>query len=76
MMKVLALTLSIRSTYLTINLFSPLDLKITQVASLIGAQWRELGDEEKKPYLEQAAQDRERYDKEMQQYNQGTFQVR
>ena len=51
-------------------------MKITEVASLIGAKWRELEDDEKKPYEDKAAKDRQRYDKEMQQYNQGTFQVR
>ena len=37
--------------------------------SQIGAQWRELSDEDKKPYEEQAAQDRKRYEKEMKAYN-------
>ena len=59
-----------------INSSSPLDMKVTEVASLIGAKWRELEDDEKKPYEDKAAKDRQRYDKEMQQYNQGTFQVR
>merc|ERR1711962_1800162 len=52
------------------------DMKITEVAKLIGAQWRELEDGEKKPYEEQAAKDKKRYEKEMQAYNQGTFAVR
>merc|ERR1711962_1839739 len=51
-------------------------MKITEVASLTGAQWRELGDAEKKPYEEQAAKDKKRYEKEMEAYNQGTFAVR
>jgi len=45
------------------------DMKITEVMSQIGAQWRELSDEDKKPYEEQAAQDRKRYEKEMKAYN-------
>merc|ERR1712228_769368 len=50
-------------------------LKITEVASLIGAKWRELDDDEKKPYQAQAAKDKKRYEKEMEAYNQGTFAV-
>jgi len=50
------------------------DLKITQVMSLIGEKWREMEDEDKKPYEEQAAADRKRYEKEMKQYNEtGAF---
>lgn len=45
------------------------DMKITQVMSQIGAQWRELTDEDKKPYEEQAAKDRKRYENEMKEYN-------
>ena len=51
-------------------------MKITEVASLIGSKWRDLDDDEKKPYEEQAAKDRKRYEKEMEAYNQGTFAVR
>jgi len=45
------------------------DMKITEVMSMIGAQWRELDEDEKKPYHEQAAKDRKRYEKEMKAYN-------
>jgi len=44
------------------------DMKITAVMSLIGEKWRELGDDEKKPYEEMAAKDRKRYEKEMAAY--------
>merc|ERR1712243_230014 len=47
------------------------DMKITEVMSLIGQQWRELEEEDKKPYEEQAAKDRKRYEKEMKAYNEG-----
>jgi len=45
------------------------NMKITEVMSQIGAQWRELSDEDKKPYEEQAAKDRKRYEDEMKVYN-------
>ena len=50
------------------------DMKITEVMSLIGEKWRELEEEDKKPYEEQAAKDRKRYEKEMKAYNEtGSF---
>merc|ERR1712136_361636 len=44
------------------------DMKITEVAKLIGAQWQELDDDEKKPYEEKAAKDKKRYEKEKKAY--------
>ena len=55
--------------------FNP-GMKITEVASLIGSKWRDLDEEDKKPYEEQALKDKKRYEKEMEAYNQGTFAVR
>jgi len=50
------------------------DMKVTQVMCLIAEKWRELEDEDKKPFEEQAAKDRKRYEKEMKQYNEtGAF---
>jgi len=46
---------------------------ITKVASLIGSKWRELEDGDKKPYEEQAANDRKRYEREMEVYNQRRY---
>lgn len=42
---------------------------ITQIAALIGEQWRNLEDDDKCPYEEQAAQDKERYLRELSAYN-------
>jgi len=50
------------------------DMKVTQVMCLIAEKWRELEEEDKKPFEEQAAKDRKRYEKEMKQYNEtGAF---
>ena len=50
------------------------DMKVTQVMCLIAEKWRELEEEDKKPYEEQAAKDRKRYEKEMKAYNEeGSF---
>ena len=41
---------------------------------MIAERWRELDEDEKKPYEEMAAQDRKRYEREMKAYNEeGTF---
>lgn len=44
------------------------DLKLGEVAKVIGKQWAELTDAEKKPYNEQAEKDKIRYKKEMDAY--------
>ncbi|EGD82590.1 hypothetical protein PTSG_03243 [Salpingoeca rosetta] len=41
---------------------------VTEVAKLIGAQWRQLTDEQKKPYNDMARTDRERYKEAMKNY--------
>lgn len=41
-------------------------LAITDASKVIGAEWRKLTDEEKRPYDESASKDRERYKKEKQ----------
>ena len=41
---------------------------VTEVAKLIGAQWRQLTDDQKRPYTEMARKDRERYKEAMQHY--------
>jgi len=49
-------------------------IKVTQVMCMIAERWRELDEDEKKPYEEMAAQDRKRYEREMKAYNEeGTF---
>lgn len=40
------------------------DLKVTEMASKLGAAWKELDDKEKKPYQDQAEKDKARYAKE------------
>ena len=42
------------------------DLKITDVSRLLGDEWNHLTEEEKQPYLQQAAKDRDRYNEERQ----------
>jgi len=42
---------------------------VTEVASKIGAKWRDLDDEDKQPYEEQAAKDKDRYLRECTAYN-------
>lgn len=46
-------------------------LSVTEVATLIGQKWRELTDEDKIPYEEQAGKDKARYLKELAEYNKG-----
>lgn len=47
-------------------------LSITDASKVIGAEWRKLTDEEKKPYDESASKDRERYRKEKQDAEEST----
>ena len=44
------------------------ELKATEYLKAIGASWKELGDEAKKPFEEQAAKDKERHAEEMKNY--------
>lgn len=39
--------------------------KVNEVAKLAGERWRSMNDSDKKPYLEKAAVDKERYQKEV-----------
>lgn len=45
------------------------DLAITEIASLIGQQWRGLTSADKKEYEASASKDKERYDREMAAYH-------
>jgi len=40
-----------------------------EVGKLLGAKWKELDESEKKPYVDQAAKDKERADEEKQAYD-------
>ena len=42
--------------------------RVTQTTKLAGAQWKSLNEEEKKPYLEKAVEDKKRYQEEMKEY--------
>ena len=42
--------------------------KVGDIAKKLGAMWKSLGDEEKKPYLEMAAKDKERHQMEMEEF--------
>jgi len=44
------------------------DAGFGEVGKLLGAKWKELDDEEKKPYIEQAAQDKTRAEEEKAAY--------
>ncbi|KIL64601.1 hypothetical protein M378DRAFT_77996 [Amanita muscaria Koide BX008] len=44
------------------------DAGFGEVGKLLGAKWKELDDEEKKPYVERAAQDKNRAEKEKAAY--------
>ncbi|KAG6901932.1 hypothetical protein C0995_006454, partial [Termitomyces sp. Mi166 len=45
------------------------DAGFGEVGKLLGAKWKELDDEEKKPYLEQAAKDKTRAEEEKAAYD-------
>ncbi|KAH7872604.1 high mobility group box domain-containing protein [Lentinula edodes] len=45
------------------------DAGFGEVGKLLGAKWKELEDEEKKPYVEQAARDKERAEEEKTAYD-------
>ncbi|KAL0577611.1 Non-histone chromosomal protein 6 [Marasmius crinis-equi] len=47
------------------------DASFGEVGKLLGAKWKELDDEEKKPYIEQAAKDKERAETEKADYDSG-----
>jgi HMG (high mobility group) box len=42
-----------------------------EVGKILGAKWKELPEEDRKPYEEQAAKDKERYEKEKAAYQGG-----
>lgn len=49
-------------------------LSTTEVAKLIGQEWRSMGEEEKAIYIEQASKDRERYDRQKKEFDEtGTW---
>ncbi|KAF8182885.1 high mobility group box domain-containing protein [Pholiota molesta] len=45
------------------------DAGFGEVGKLLGAKWKELDEDEKKPYIEQAAKDKERADEEKAAYD-------
>jgi hypothetical protein len=49
------------------------DLPFGKIGARLGEMWRQMSNEEKKPYEEQAALDRERYRKEMLDYQTGNM---
>mmetsp|Transcript_67027 Transcript_67027/g.106585 ORF Transcript_67027/g.106585 Transcript_67027/m.106585 type:complete len:304 (-) Transcript_67027:155-1066(-) len=44
------------------------ELKMTEIAKVIGAKWKELSDDQKKPYTVEAARLKEEYKKKMEKY--------
>ena len=40
-----------------------------EIGKLLGARWKELDDDEKRPYLEQAERDKERAEREKREYD-------
>lgn len=49
------------------------DLKVGPLAKLLGQEWSEMSDKEKKPFAEQATKDKERYEFEMDLWRKGKF---
>ncbi|THV02660.1 hypothetical protein K435DRAFT_577514, partial [Dendrothele bispora CBS 962.96] len=47
------------------------DAGFGEVGKLLGAKWKEMDEEEKKPYIEQAARDKERAEDEKAAYDNG-----
>jgi hypothetical protein len=47
------------------------DAGFGEVGKLLGAKWKELDDEEKKPYIEQAAKDKTRAEEQKAAYDDG-----
>jgi len=45
------------------------DAGFGEIGRLLGARWKELSDEEKKPYIEQAAKDKDRAEQEKKTYD-------
>ncbi|KIP01338.1 hypothetical protein PHLGIDRAFT_113118 [Phlebiopsis gigantea 11061_1 CR5-6] len=45
------------------------DAGFGEIGKLLGTKWKELNEEEKKPYVQQAEKDRERADKEKKDYD-------
>lgn len=48
------------------------DMAFGDITKMIAAEWKELSDKEKKPYLAQAAKDKIRYEKEKKEYESGS----
>ncbi|KAI9140871.1 high mobility group box domain-containing protein [Paraphysoderma sedebokerense] len=46
-------------------------LNVGEIAKILGAKWKELDENEKKPYNDKAKADKARYDKEMAKYKGG-----
>jgi len=44
-------------------------LKMTEVAKIIGSSWKDLTDDDKKPYQIMAAKDKERYERDQAKYD-------
>ncbi|KAI0759180.1 HMG-box [Irpex lacteus] len=45
------------------------DAGFGEIGKLLGARWKELSDEEKKPYIEQAAKDKDRAEQQKKDYD-------
>merc|ERR1712032_697172 len=45
------------------------DLPVTEVAKLMGAEWKEMDAKKQKPYVTKADKDKKRYEKELATYN-------
>jgi hypothetical protein len=45
------------------------DWGVAEIGKHLGAEWKNLTDEEKQPYVDQAKEDKERYKKAMEEYN-------
>jgi hypothetical protein len=44
------------------------NMKVTDIAKVLGGMWREMGDDEKQPYVDRAEQEKERYHRELKEW--------
>ena len=44
------------------------DKKMIEISKILGSTWKELSEEDKKPYMKKASKDKKRYDNEMKDY--------
>ena len=56
------------SSYLSLNILSFLFSKVTEFTKLASTKWKAMNEDDRKPWDERAALDKQRYEKEMESY--------